>query len=170
MPLPRMVAESQNSSHIPPLPTAFGATRRHEPRGDHADDEGAVIPRSRQPRRLRIRPMGNDLHELKLVFLDEYRENIELLETGLMRVSDGVSDTDTMNEVFRAVHSIKGGAATVGFMPMSELTHYMEMLLHEMRAGRRAVNEADIDLLDAADATIALADIGPTLGRALRQL
>jgi two-component system chemotaxis sensor kinase CheA len=89
----------------------------------------------------------DDLEELKLVFLDECQENIELLEGGLMRMSDGENDADTLNEVFRAAHSIKGGAATFGYMPMSELTHYMETLLDEMRSGRRGVSESDSDLL-----------------------
>lgn len=91
----------------------------------------------------------DDLEELKLVFLDECQENIELLEAGLMRMSDGEDDADTLNEVFRAAHSIKGGAATFGYMPMSELTHYMETLLDEMRSGRRGVSESDSDLLFA---------------------
>ncbi|MEO1573442.1 MAG: chemotaxis protein CheA [Pseudomonadota bacterium] len=49
--------------------------------------------------------------------------------------------------MFRAAHSIKGGGATFGFMPLSELTHYMETLLDEMRSGNREVNDADLELL-----------------------
>lgn len=89
----------------------------------------------------------DDLQELKLIFLDECLENIELLENGLMRMTEGDSSSDTLNEVFRAAHSIKGGAATFGFTPMSELTHYMETLLDEMRAERRPVVDTDVDLL-----------------------
>jgi len=88
-----------------------------------------------------------DIKELKLIFLDECLENIELLEQGLMKMGEGQDDEDTLNEVFRAAHSIKGGAATFGFQPMSEITHYMETLLDEMRSGRRSVTESDVDLL-----------------------
>ncbi len=89
----------------------------------------------------------DDLQELRLIFLDECLENIELLEQGLMRMDDGEDDADTLNEVFRAAHSIKGGAATFGFLPMSEITHHMETLLEEMRSGRRQVTSTDVDLL-----------------------
>jgi len=89
----------------------------------------------------------DDLIELRALFLDECRENIDLLEAGLMRMGEGEVDADTLNEVFRAAHSIKGGGATFGFVPMSELTHHMETLLDAMRSGRRVVDEAGVDLL-----------------------
>lgn len=91
--------------------------------------------------------MDDDLEELRLIFLDECAENIELLEGGLMRMGEGDDDPDTLNEVFRAAHSIKGGGSTFGFLPMAELTHHMETLLDEMRSGNRAVTESDVDLL-----------------------
>ena len=91
--------------------------------------------------------MDDDLEELRLIFLDECNENIELLEGGLMRMGEGDSDADTLNEVFRAAHSIKGGGSTFGFLPMAELTHHMETLLDEMRSGRRVVATEDVDLL-----------------------
>ncbi len=91
--------------------------------------------------------MDDDLEELRHLFLDECNENIELLEGGLMRMGEGEDDADTLNEVFRAAHSIKGGGSTFGFLPMAELTHHMETLLDEMRSGRRPVVEKDVDLL-----------------------
>lgn len=91
--------------------------------------------------------MDEELEELRGIFLDECIENIELLENGLMRMGEGDDNPDTLNEVFRAAHSIKGGGSTFGFLPMAELTHHMETLLDEMRAGRRPVAEEDVDLL-----------------------
>ncbi|MFK7856189.1 MAG: chemotaxis protein CheA [Granulosicoccus sp.] len=91
--------------------------------------------------------MDDDLEELRHIFLDECLENIELLERGLMRMGEGDGDADTLNEVFRAAHSIKGGGSTFGFLPMAELTHHMETLLDEMRSGKRPVMEPDVDLL-----------------------
>ncbi len=103
----------------------------------------------------------DDLEELKHIFLDECLENMEMLEHGLMRMGDGDDDPDTLNEVFRAAHSIKGGGATFGFMPMSELTHHMETLLDAMRSGKRSVNENDVDLLfSALDIVKAIQDQG----------
>ena len=58
--------------------------------------------------------MDDELEELRAIFLDECLENIELLEGGLMRMGEGENDLDTLNEVFRAAHSIKGGASTFG--------------------------------------------------------
>lgn len=89
----------------------------------------------------------DDLIELKTMFLDECLENIELLEQGLMRMLEGEGGAETVNDVFRAAHSIKGGAATFDFIAMSQLTHYMETLLDEMRSGNRPVNGPDVDLL-----------------------
>ena len=101
--------------------------------------------------------MDDDLEELRLIFLDECTENIELLEGGLMRMGEGDDDPDTLNEVFRAAHSIKGGGSTFGFLPMAELTHHMETLLDEMRSGNRAVVEGDVDLLlTALDVVVAI--------------
>lgn len=91
--------------------------------------------------------MDDDLEEFREIFLEECLENVELLERGLMRMDSGESDPDTLNEVFRAAHSIKGGGATFGYQPMAELTHFMETLLDEMRAGRRDVVPDDVDLL-----------------------
>ena len=91
--------------------------------------------------------MDDELEELRHIFLDECTENIELLENGLMRMGEGDDDADTLNEVFRAAHSIKGGGSTFGFLPMAELTHHMETLLDEMRSGQRPVTEPDVDLL-----------------------
>ena len=91
--------------------------------------------------------MDDDLEELRAIFLDECNENIELLENGLMRMGEGDDDPDTLNEVFRAAHSIKGGGSTFGFLPMAELTHHMETLLDEQRSGKRPVVEEDVDLL-----------------------
>ena len=91
--------------------------------------------------------MTDDLQEFRHLFLEECLENVELLERGLMIMDAGNAGSDTVNEVFRAAHSIKGGGATFGFQPMAEITHFMETLLDEIRSGRREINSADVDLL-----------------------
>lgn len=107
----------------------------------------------------------DELEELKQMFLEECLENVELLENGLMRMGDGECSSDTLNEVFRAAHSIKGGAAGFGFQPMSELTHHMETLLDEMRSGKRSVEEVDVDLLlEALDIVQAILHVSQAEG------
>ncbi len=87
-----------------------------------------------------------DIDEMKAMFLEECSENIDILETGLLSIGDD-ANSDTLNEVFRAAHSIKGGGATFGFAELSELTHHMETLLDQMRSGQREVNDSDVELL-----------------------
>lgn len=89
----------------------------------------------------------NELDELKDIFLEECGENVDVLEQGLLQLGRGDNDAELLNEVFRAAHSIKGGGATFGFEALAELTHHMETLLDEMRAGKRAVSEDDLELL-----------------------
>ncbi|MEM6708452.1 MAG: chemotaxis protein CheA [Pseudomonadota bacterium] len=89
----------------------------------------------------------NELDELKGIFLDECRENVDILEQGLLQLGQGNDDHELLNEVFRAAHSIKGGGATFGFDLLAELTHHMETLLDEMRSDKRPVNENDLELL-----------------------
>lgn len=89
----------------------------------------------------------NELDELKEIFLEECRENVDILEQGLLQLGQGDNDVELLNEVFRAAHSIKGGGATFGFAALAELTHHMETLLDEMRAGKRDVSEDDLELL-----------------------
>lgn len=88
-----------------------------------------------------------DLDNLKEIFLQECGENLDTLENGLLRMGEGENDADLLNEVFRAAHSIKGGAATLGFSALAELTHHMETLLDEMRSGKRGVHEEDVEIL-----------------------
>ncbi|MFK8053465.1 MAG: chemotaxis protein CheA [Woeseiaceae bacterium] len=88
-----------------------------------------------------------DLQEVRGMFLEECRENVDVLESGLLKMGGDDADPELVNEVFRAAHSIKGGGATFGFMKLSELTHHMETLLDEMRQGNKTIQEADLELL-----------------------
>ena len=75
----------------------------------------------------------NDFADIHEIFLEECAENLDVLEAGLLELKTGITDLDLLNNIFRAAHSIKGGAATFGFIPISEFTHHMETLLDEMR-------------------------------------
>ena len=56
-------------------------------------------------------------------FIEEAKEHLETLETGLLELSVVVEDQERLNEMFRAAHSIKGGAGTIGFESVTEIPH-----------------------------------------------
>lgn len=89
--------------------------------------------------------MSVDLSQFIPSFLEESFEGLELMESSLLNLEQG--DDETINSIFRAAHSIKGGAGTFGFEQVTEFTHLVETLLDEMRDGRRAIQQSDVELL-----------------------
>ncbi|ANP46765.1 chemotaxis protein CheA [Candidatus Viadribacter manganicus] len=73
---------------------------------------------------------------IKATYFQECDELLASLEEGLLALQTGDGDNDTINAVFRAVHSIKGGAGAFGFEDMVEFAHVFETSLDEMRSGR----------------------------------
>jgi len=92
---------------------------------------------------------GVDLSSFHAIFFEECNENIEILETELLRL-DSASDLEVLNTIFRAAHSIKGGGATFGFPEISDFTHGMETILDVMRNGRLEVSPEVVKLLLAS--------------------
>jgi len=89
--------------------------------------------------------------EIAKVFFQESREGLDAMESGLLGLSDA-SDGETINTIFRAAHSIKGGSATFGFAEVAGFTHGVETLLDEMRNRLRPVTaEAIQTLLQSCD-------------------
>jgi len=96
--------------------------------------------------------MSIDISQFHDVFFEESFEGLDAMESGLLNLEDGAADVEAINTIFRAAHSIKGGAGTFGFMAVSEFTHKMETLLDEMRNGERDVTpESTNVLLEAVD-------------------
>jgi len=91
--------------------------------------------------------MTIDLSQFKQIFLEESDEGLDILESGLLSLDSGTADDDVIHAVFRAAHSIKGGAGTFGLNEIAEFTHIMETLLDEMRDGRRAISQEAINAL-----------------------
>ncbi|WDD96863.1 chemotaxis protein CheA [Thalassomonas actiniarum] len=89
--------------------------------------------------------MSVDLSQFIPTFLEESFEGLALMESSLLSLE--VDDNETIHSIFRAAHSIKGGAGTFGFERVTEFTHLVETLLDEMRDGRRVIASADIELL-----------------------
>ena len=91
--------------------------------------------------------MSIDMSQFHQVFFEESFEGLDIMETGLMELDLGAADDEEINTIFRAAHSIKGGAGTFGFSDVASLTHVMETLLDEMRDGSREVTRPAVDLL-----------------------
>jgi two-component system, chemotaxis family, sensor kinase CheA len=90
--------------------------------------------------------MSIDLSQFHQVFFEESFEGLDVMESELLELSPESVDAETVNTIFRAAHSIKGGAGTFGFMQVSEFTHVLETLLDEIRAGQRALLKSHVDL------------------------
>ncbi len=88
-----------------------------------------------------------DLEEIAQIFIEESLEGLDVMETGLLNLDLGAADPETVNEIFRAAHSIKGGGATFGFTHVSDFAHVAETLLDEMRQNERDVTKEAVDLL-----------------------
>lgn len=96
--------------------------------------------------------MSIDISQFHDVFFEESFEGLDAMESGLLNLDVGAADVDAINTIFRAAHSIKGGAGTFGFMDVSKFTHVMETMLDEMRNGQREVTTESTNLLlDAVD-------------------
>jgi two-component system chemotaxis sensor kinase CheA len=92
-----------------------------------------------------------EMMEIAKVFFQESREGLDAMEAGLLGL-DAAADSETINTIFRAAHSIKGGSATFGFAEVAGFTHGVETLLDEMRNGVRPVTaEAIQTLLQSCD-------------------
>lgn len=86
------------------------------------------------------------LAQFQQVFIEESLEGLDTMESSLLALDDG-GDGELVHTIFRAAHSIKGGAATFGFPEMSSFTHEAESLLDEVRSGKRAIDGTIIELL-----------------------
>ncbi len=80
-------------------------------------------------------------------FYDESLEGLDLMEDGLLNLQPGPVESETINEIFRAAHSIKGGGGIFGFDEISEFMHGVETLLDQLRAGEREASNNLIELL-----------------------
>jgi len=94
----------------------------------------------------------DELEEIKATFFLECEELLADLENGLLAMQSGSADGETINAVFRAVHSVKGGAGAFGLDPLVRFAHVFETLLDEVRSHKvEATLELVRELLRAAD-------------------
>ncbi len=92
--------------------------------------------------------MAFDMEQFRRIFYQECRENLEIFERELLTFElENDDDNEQINAIFRAAHSIKGGAVTFDLIEVSQFTHVMETLLDEARVGLCRLDQETIDLL-----------------------
>ena len=94
--------------------------------------------------------MTVDMSQFYEVFFDEADELLAEAERLLLGIDIDQPDTEDLNAIFRAAHSIKGGAATFGFMDMAEITHVLENLLDKIRKNEMKLTSEHVDAFLAA--------------------
>ena len=90
--------------------------------------------------------MSMDITDFYQTFCDEADELLADMEQHLLDLVPEAPDSEQLNAIFRAAHSIKGGAGTFGFTILQETTHLMENLLDEARRGEMQLNTDIINL------------------------
>ena len=91
--------------------------------------------------------MSIDIEQFHQVFFDESEEHLDTMEQLLMEIDLESPDTESLNSIFRAAHSIKGGSGIFGFDGLGGLTHVMENLLDKARNGQQVLTAEIINQL-----------------------
>jgi two-component system chemotaxis sensor kinase CheA len=89
--------------------------------------------------------MTIDMSQFYQVFFDEADELLAEMEKLLLALDVSAPDSEDLNAIFRAAHSIKGGAATFAFTDITEVTHMLESLLDRIRKGEMALTPEHVD-------------------------
>jgi len=102
--------------------------------------------------------MNEEDEEMLKVFLGEIQDNLSIAENALLIVSNDVENMKVIDELFRAIHNIKGGSSVFGFTGIINMTHVMETLLSKARTREISLSKDHIDaLLGGLDKLIVLA-------------
>ena len=88
-----------------------------------------------------------DLSQYLEIFIDETKEHLQTLNDQVLVLEAEPDNIDTVNEIFRAAHSLKGMAGTMGFKRMQRLTHDMENVFSEIRNGKMSVTPDLVDIV-----------------------
>ena len=81
------------------------------------------------------------------IFLSESQEYLKNISNCLVRLENNAGDIESLNEIFRCTHTLKGMSATMGYDKIAQLSHQMENLLDELRSQRKEVTTEIIDIL-----------------------
>ncbi len=88
-----------------------------------------------------------DVSQYLEIFIDETNGHLQNLSDCIMTLEKEPENMDTINEIFRAAHSLKGMAGTMGFKRMQRLTHDMENVFQEVRSSNMSVTSGLVDVL-----------------------
>ena len=88
-----------------------------------------------------------DVSQYLEIFIDETKEHLQSLNEQLLIIEQEPENKDTINEIFRAAHSLKGMAGTMGYKRMQKLTHQMENVFSEIRNDKMKVSPNLVDIL-----------------------
>jgi len=90
--------------------------------------------------------MSIDMKQFHAVFFEESQEHLDEMEQLLLELDVANPDSEMLNSIFRAAHSIKGGSGIFGFDALTSVTHIMESLLDKIRQGKMAITKDMVDL------------------------
>lgn len=113
--------------------------------------------------------MTIDMSQFFQVFFDEADELLAEKEKLLLAVDIDSPDSEDLNAIFRAAHSIKGGASTFGLNDMTEVTHILESLLDKIRKGEMALTSEHVDAFLSAKDVLKMQLDGHRLGTPVDQ-
>ncbi len=88
-----------------------------------------------------------DVSQYLEIFIEETKEHLQNLNQHLLILEREPENEDTINEIFRAAHSLKGMAGTMGYKRMQRLTHDMENVFSEIRTGKMKATSSLVDIL-----------------------
>lgn len=91
--------------------------------------------------------MADPMEEIRQTFFVECGELLEAMEAGLLAMQDGDDDPETVNAVFRAAHSIKGGAGAFAYTDLVRFAHKFESILDEIRSNRLEASRPVVDVM-----------------------
>jgi len=91
--------------------------------------------------------MSIDLSRFHATFFAESRQGLDAVENDMLRIEQGGANKETMDAIFRVVHSLKGSAGSLGFSEIAGLAHEMESVLDKLRQGAFEATPACTDLL-----------------------
>lgn len=88
-----------------------------------------------------------EVNQYLQMFIEESQDNLQRLNENLLALENQPDDIQTLNEIFRVAHTLKGMAGTMGFTRMQKLTHNIENVLSDIRGGQINVNSSMVDIL-----------------------
>ncbi len=91
--------------------------------------------------------MDIDVNEYRSIFLEETKELIEQFEKSLLELEKQPNNTDAIQSLFRAAHTIKGSSSSLGFDSLAKFTHSLESLMDMVRSSKLSLNQNIINIL-----------------------